>query len=136
NASNGRCRCRWSPGGRPGPGVQWSSFDRPADRSLRSVTSSAREVHDMARRLRGSWGRWAPRAALPRILLAGSLLSAPLIAPPASGTDTGRLAGQDLLATTARGNGLIAFVSTRTGNSNVWTMFFDGDSQIDITNHP
>jgi phospholipase C len=41
-----------------------------------------------------------------------------------------------LLGSTIRGNGLIAFVSKRTGNADVFTMFFDGDNQTNLTSHP
>jgi phospholipase C len=41
-----------------------------------------------------------------------------------------------LLGTDARGNGLLAFTSTRTGDQDIYTMFPNGSQQTDITNTP
>ena len=73
-----------------------------------------------------------------------ALLSTVFVAAASSGASSGdawptpgaKAMADRLLATTARGNGLIAFTSNRDGNKEIYSMFIDGLSQTDLTNNP
>ncbi len=73
-----------------------------------------------------------------------ALLSTVFVADASSGASSGdawptpaaKAMADRLLATTARGNGLIAFTSNRDGNKEIYSMFIDGLSQTDLSNNP
>ena len=75
-------------------------------------------------------GSTAPprRVVLAAGLALGALASAAGLAGPAGAVDH-----DTLVASPPQGNGLVAFVSDRTGDADIWTMFWDGDHQTNLT---
>jgi phospholipase C len=84
----------------------------------------------------------SPRSFV-RVGVALALLSSVFVGAASSGASSGaawptpdaQAMAERLAASTARGNGLIAFTSNRDGNKEVYSMFIDGLSQTNLTNN-